>query len=79
MYVKQALKLFGSRAKIAQALGGARHRSAVYQWDLDGLVPMGAALILTKKANEPFNSELYDRYQQNRNRQLAKARAARHK
>lgn len=79
MYVKEALKIFGSRVGIIEALGGARHRSAVYQWDPEGLVPLGAALILTKKANRPLNSEAYNRLKEQRNRQLAKARAAKHR
>ena len=50
MKVKQAINVFGSRAAIAQALEGVRHRSAVYQWPEDSLVPLGAAFTLAKVA-----------------------------
>jgi len=79
MYVKEALRHFKSRPGIIKALGGARHRSAVYQWKPDGLVPLGAALILSTRMGKELDLSLYDRYQEKRNRQLARARAARHR
>lgn len=50
MYVQDAIEVFGSRARIAEILHGVRHRSAVYQWPEDGLVPYGAAFTLAKAA-----------------------------
>lgn len=79
MYVKDAIRLFGSRAKIVKELDGVRHRSAVYQWDPQGLVPMDCAFILTRKKGGPLNLELYEQHKRHRTRQLARARAARHK
>lgn len=79
MYMKEALTIFNGRPGIIKALGGARHRSAVYQWDPDGLVPLGAAIILSRKANKTLNLTLYDRYKEKRNRQLERARASRHR
>lgn len=77
--MKEALRYWKSRPGIIKALGGARHRSAVYQWREDGLVPLGAALILAGKMGKEIDLSLYDRYQERRNRQLARARAARHR
>ena len=79
MYMKEALKIFGSRPAIIKELQGVRHRSAVYQWRLDRLVPLGAALILAKKAGVEVNSELYERYRLKRLKQLEKARLVRHR
>lgn len=84
MYLKEALRVFGTRAKIFKALGGTRHRSAVYQWSEEGLIPMVPALMLARKAKEKghalkVNLDLYDRQSSQKVRQLAGARAARKK
>lgn len=66
MKVSDAIRVFGSRAGIARELDGVRHRSAVYQWPEDGLVPLGAAFALAKKAPKgskcsEVNMRLYER------------------
>jgi hypothetical protein len=78
MYMHEALKIFGTRPAIVRTLEGARHRSAVYQWSEKRLVPLGAAVILARKAGRELNMELYERDRQRRLKQLAKARQIRH-
>lgn len=51
MKVHDAVTFFGSRAEIARHLEGVRHRSAVYQWPDDSLVPLGAAFTLEKASH----------------------------
>jgi hypothetical protein len=78
MYMREALKIFNGRPGVIKALEGARHRSAVYQWDEDRLVPLGAALILARKAGKELNMDHYERQERKRLRQLERARAIRH-
>lgn len=68
LYVRDAIKVFKGRAKIAKALEGIRHRSAVYQWPEDGLVPLGAAVILARKSDGVLTVKdtLYERKRQER-------------
>lgn len=69
MYLKDALRVYGTRARIAQILEGVRHRSAIYQWDEEGLVPLGAAVILASKSPDPLlkvRAPLYERRRQER-------------
>lgn len=62
MYTKDAIEVFGSRAALVKALKGARHRSAIYQWQLDNLIPMGAATLLARKSDGKLkvNPKLYE-------------------
>lgn len=48
MKVRAAINYFGGLPAIAKRLKGYRHRSAPYQWDVDGLVPLQSALLLEK-------------------------------
>lgn len=67
--MKDALKAYGGRANIVKALAGVRHRSAIYQWDENGLVPLGAAVILASKSPDPtlkVRAPLYERRRQER-------------
>ena len=69
MYLRDAIKVYGGRAEIAKILKGVRHRSAIYQWDEDGLVPLGAAVILASKSPDPtlkVRATLYERRRQER-------------
>lgn len=68
MYVKSALEFFGGRAGLAKALHGVRHRSAVYQWDEESLVPLAAAVILSRKSNGKLTVKdtLYEKHRQER-------------
>lgn len=62
MYTKDAIEVFGSRAALVKALKGARHRSAIYQWQLENLIPMGAATLLARKSDGKLkvNPKLYE-------------------
>ena len=69
MLVKDAIRVYGSRAKIAEILDGVRHRSAIYQWDEEGLVPLGAAVILASKSPDPHlkvKAQLYEKQRRKR-------------
>jgi hypothetical protein len=69
MYVKDALRVYKSRSEIARILEGIRHRSAIYQWDEEGLVPLGAAVVLAQKSPDPslkVRAQLYERKRQER-------------
>lgn len=76
MYVRHAISYFKNRAGIARALGKYRHRSAVYQWRPEGLVPLAAALILARESKGllKVNPELYERMKDHRAKVLEKQR-----
>lgn len=76
MYVRDAIKVFGGRAAVAKELEGIRHRSAIYQWPEDGLVPLGAAVILARKSDGKLTVKdtLYERHRQERLGNLFDAR-----
>lgn len=78
MKVVDAIRVFGSRAAVAQALGGTRHRSAVYQWK--EMVPMLAAFTLTRAAPPgalPVNPADYEQMARERKVILKRARSRR--
>lgn len=76
MYVKSAIAHFGGRAGLAKALKGVRHRSAVYQWDEESLVPLAAAVILARKSDGKLTVKdtLYEKLRQERMGELFDAR-----
>lgn len=78
MYVKDAVRVFGSRAAIAEHLKGKRHRSAVYQWK--ELVPLGAAFVLADESKGALRVDmtLYMRQHDKKRRHLAKIAKRRH-
>lgn len=76
MYMKDAIRVFGSRATIVQLLDGLRHRSAIYQWKEDALIPLGAAVLLARRSNGRLrvNDQLYERERQKRVNKIVKKR-----
>lgn len=76
MYTRDAIQFFGTRAEIAKRLKGLRHRSAVYQWDENKLVPLGAAVLLARQSQGALrvNDRLYEA---ERRKQMQKLNAAR--
>jgi hypothetical protein len=77
MYLIDALSHFKTRYAISKALRGHRHKSAIYQWPLDGLVPLAAAVILQEKSRgklPPINFKLYESAKRYREDQRARAR-----
>lgn len=76
MYMKEAIRVFGSRAAIVALLDGFRHRSAVYQWKEEALIPLGAAVLLARRSNGRLrvNDLLYEKERQKRVHKLIRKR-----
>lgn len=73
MYLRDALKVYGSRAEIARILKGVRHRSAIYQWAEDGLVPLGAAVLLASSSPDPALKVRAPLYEERRQKRMGRA------
>src|SRR5580700_599908 len=77
--VREALNVFGGPGEVAKVLKGVRHRSAVYQWDPEGLVPLGAAFTLARAAPPgtlKVDLSVYERQHLAKRLHLSKARKA---
>lgn len=76
MYTHEAITVFGSRAAIVHLLDGLRHRSAVYQWKKNELIPLGAAVLLARRSNGRLrvNDRLYEEVRHKRMEKLIRNR-----
>lgn len=77
MYTEDAIRVFGSRAEIAKLLEGLRHRSAIYQWKVGQLIPLGAAVLLARRSEGKLrvNDKLYEQVRRKKILRITRHRA----